>query len=104
MSPHDPLLPAILAMPMGLGGWAAAKATLAAFGSVLAALLVWTAHRRFAVPLGVAGDLAFGVTAPLSAYATQVYPELPAALAVTAAMRSSPVVEASPHWSASAWR
>jgi hypothetical protein len=88
VSPHDPLLPAILAMPMGLGGWAAAKATLAAFGGVLAALLVWTAHRRFAVPLGVAAGtvLAFGVTAPLSAYATQVYPELPAALAVTAAI------------------
>jgi hypothetical protein len=88
VSPHDPLLPAILAVPMGLGGWAAAKATLAALGGVLAAVLVWTAHGRFAVPLGVAAAtvLAFGVTAPLSAYATQVYPELPAALAVTAAI------------------
>ena len=73
---------------------------------MLAALLVWTAHRRFAVPLGVAAGtvLAFGVAAPLSAYATQVYPELPAALAVTAAIAPSPVVEAAPHWSASAWR
>jgi hypothetical protein len=88
ISPHDPLLPAILAVPMGLGGWAAAKAMLAVLGGGLAALLVWTAHRRFAVPLGVAAGtvLAFGVTAPLSAYATQVYPELPAALAVTAAI------------------
>jgi hypothetical protein len=88
VSPHDPLLPAILAVPMGLGGWAAAKATLAVLGGVLAALLVWTAHRRFAVPLGVAAGtvLAFGVTAPLAAYATQVYPELPAALAVAAAI------------------
>jgi hypothetical protein len=88
VSPHDPLLPAILALPMGLGGWAAAKATLAVLGGALAALLVWIAHRRFAVPLGVAAGtvLAFGLTAPLSAYATQVYPELPAALAVTAAI------------------
>jgi hypothetical protein len=88
VSPHDPLLPAILAVPMGLGGWVAAKATLAVLGGVLAALLVWTAHRRFAVPLGVAAGtvLAFGVTAPLTAYATQVYPELPAALAVTVAI------------------
>jgi hypothetical protein len=91
VSPHDPLLPALLAVPMGLGGWAAAKATLAALGGVLAGLLLWTAHRRFAVPLPVAAVtvLAFGTTAPLSAYATQVYPELPAALAVAVAVAAS---------------
>jgi hypothetical protein len=88
VSPHDPLLPAVLAVPMGLGGWAAAKAALAVLAGALAALLVWTAHHRFAVPLGTAAlsVLVFGVTAPLSAYATQVYPELPAALAVAAAI------------------
>jgi hypothetical protein len=88
VSPHDPLLPVALAVPMGLGGWAAAKAALAALGGVLAGLLVWTAHRRFAVPVAVAAGtvLAFGLAAPLAAYATQVYPELPAALAVTAAI------------------
>ena len=88
VSPHDPLLPVILAVPMRLGGWAAAKGTLAVLAGALAALLVWTAHRRFAVPLGTAAltVLAFGVAAPLSAYGTQVYPELPAALAVTAAI------------------
>ena len=84
ISPHDPLLPVVLAVPVGAGGWAGAKATLAVLAGVMAALLVWTAHRRFAVPVGVAAGtvLAFGVTAPLTAYATQVYPELPAALAV----------------------
>jgi hypothetical protein len=88
VSPHDPLLPALLAVPMGLGGWVAAKATLAALAGLLAAVLVWTAHRRFAVPLAVAAGtvLAFGVTAPLTAYATQVYPELPAGLAVAVAI------------------
>jgi hypothetical protein len=88
VSPHDPLLPVMLAIPMGLGGWAAAKAVLAVLAGVLAGLLVWTAHRRFAVPLRPAAltVLAFGVTAPLTAYATQVYPELPAALAVTVAI------------------
>ena len=88
VSPHDPLLPAVLAVPMGLGGWAAAKATLAVLGGVLAGLLTWTAHRRLDVPLGVAAGtaLAFGAAAPLAAYATQVYPELPAALAVTVAV------------------
>jgi hypothetical protein len=91
VSPHDPLLPAILAVPMGLGGWAAAKATLAVLAGVLAALLVWTADRRFAVPLGVAAltVLAFGLAAPLTAYGTQVYPELPAALAVTVAIATA---------------
>ena len=88
LSPHDPLLPAVLAAPMGLGGWVAAKAMLAGLGGALAALLCWTAHRRLAVPLRLAAGvaLAFGVTAPLTSYATQVYPELPAALAVTVAV------------------
>jgi hypothetical protein len=88
LSPHDPLLPAVLAVPMGLGGWAAAKATLAALAGVLAGLLTWAAHRRFAVPLGVAATvvLAFSATAPLAGYGTQVYPELPAALATTVAI------------------
>ncbi len=88
LSPHDPLLPAVLALPMGLGGWAGAKATLAGLAGLLAALLTWAAHRRLAVPLGVAVPvvLAFSCTAPLAAYATQVYPELPAALATTVAV------------------
>lgn len=88
VSPHDPLLPVVLAVPMGIGGWAAAKATLAALGGLLAGLLVWTAHRRFGVPSGMAAVtvVAFALAAPLSAYGTQVYPELPAALAVTVAL------------------
>jgi hypothetical protein len=88
VSPHDPLLPAVLAVPMGLGGWAAAKFTLAALAGVLAALMVWVAVRRFAVPLGgaVLTVLAFSLAAPLAFYGTHVYPELPAALAVTVAV------------------
>ena len=54
VSPHDPLLPVVLAMPMTLGGWVAAKLTLAALAGGLAALMLWVAVRRFAVPLGVA--------------------------------------------------
>jgi hypothetical protein len=86
VSPHDPLLPAVLALPMGIGGWAAAKAALSLIGGVLAGLLTWIAHRRLAVPLVPAAltVLAFGLTAPFTTYASQVYPELPAALAVTA--------------------
>lgn len=88
ISPHDPLLPVLLAVPVGLGGWVAAKLTLAALGGVLAALLVWVAVRRFDVPLRVAapGVALACCTAPLAVYGQQVYPELPAALAVTVAV------------------
>jgi hypothetical protein len=88
LSPHDPLLPVILAVPMRVGGWAAAKATLAVLAGVLASLLTWTAVRRFAVPLAVAAPVVagFGIVPPLVSYGTQIYPELPAALAVTVAI------------------
>ncbi|MFZ6004252.1 MAG: hypothetical protein ACOYXM_10000 [Actinomycetota bacterium] len=88
VSPHDPLLPLLLSVPMGLGGWVAAKVTLAALAGLLAGLLVWIAVRRFdvgAMPAGLA-VLAFSLAAPLSSYATQVYPELPAALAIAVAV------------------
>ncbi|HYF44837.1 MAG TPA: hypothetical protein VD926_01415 [Acidimicrobiales bacterium] len=83
-SPHDPLLPVILAVPMVLGGWVAAKATLAVLAGALAALLLWLAVERFGVARGPATVvvLAFSLSAPLTSYGTQVYPELPAALAV----------------------
>jgi hypothetical protein len=88
MSPHDPLLPVLLAVPVGLAGWAGAKAALAVTSGLLAALLLWTAHRRFGVPVPAAAAVvgAAAVSPPLSAYAAQVYPELPAALAVTVAV------------------
>ena len=82
VSPHDPLLPALLAVPMRLGGWVAAKVALAAFAGATAAATLWLAARRLGVPIG-SGSLivgAFFVSPPLTAYATQVYPEMPAAL------------------------
>jgi hypothetical protein len=87
-SPHDPLLPVLLAVPMALGGWVWAKVALAALAGALAAAMVWVAVRRFSVPLGVAAPvvLAFSLTPPLTSYGTQVYPELPAALALTLAV------------------
>ncbi|MEM8904824.1 MAG: hypothetical protein AAGF02_14075, partial [Actinomycetota bacterium] len=88
LSPHDPLLPAVLAVPMRLGGWGAAKAALAAIGAVTAAVTLWVAVRRFGVPLSVGGPVvgtAF-IAPPLTSYATQVYPELPAGLCVVAAV------------------
>lgn len=88
LSPHDPLLPLILAVPFGLGGRVGAKLAMALMAGVLAALLVWIAVVRFRVPRWVAAMVmtAFGVVPPLVAYGTQIYPELPAALAVTVAI------------------
>jgi hypothetical protein len=88
VSPHDPLLPALLAVPMVLGGWVAAKLALAAMAGALAAAMLWVAVRRFGVPLWVAvlAVATFSLAAPLAVYGTQVYPELPAALAVTVAI------------------
>ncbi len=88
LSPHDPLLPVLLAAPMGLGGWVAAKLTLAVLAGILAALLLWVAVRRFAVParLAVPGVALATCTAPLAVYGQQVYPELPGALAALVAV------------------
>lgn len=85
ISPHDPLLPLLLAIPMGLGGFVAAKWTLVVMAAALAALTTYAAVTRFAVPARLAGVVAgvAGSTPPLSVYAHQVYPELPAAVAVT---------------------
>jgi len=87
LSPHDPLLPLLLAVPMGALGWVGAKLTLALVAGLLAATTLWLAVRRFAVPLPVAtiGIGLAGASAPLAVYGQQVYPELPAALAVVLA-------------------
>jgi len=95
VEPHDPLLPALLAAPMALGGWVLAKLTLAALAACLAAVTLWTAVRRLGVPV-VPAALSVGVlaaSAPLAAYGSQVYPELPAALcaAVAAAALTGPL-------------
>jgi hypothetical protein len=88
VSPHDPLLPALLALPMLAGGWIAAKLFLAVLAGGLAALMVWTAVARFGVArrAAVISVLAFSAAAPLAMYGTQVYPELPGALAVAVAV------------------
>lgn len=86
LSPHDPLLPVLLAAPMALGGWVAARALLVVVAAVTAALAVWTAVRRFDVDPVVAAVAvgAVSIGAPMAAYSTQVFPEMPAALALVA--------------------
>ncbi len=62
--------------------------TLCLVAAALAALTLWTAVRRFAVPvlpaLAVVGLLA--ATVPLAAYGSQVYPEIVGALCATGAV------------------
>ena len=97
LSPHDPLLPALLAPGVAVAqlladDWAyaelaGARVVLALVAGALAALLVWTAVARLGVQVRTA-IVAVGVlalAAPLSAYGNQVYPEIVAALAVAAA-------------------
>jgi hypothetical protein len=88
ISPHDPLLPVLLAAPMGLFGWVGAKVALGALAAVCAALLAWTAARRFGVSTHVAatGSAVAFASPPLGVYAQQIYPEVPAALATLAAV------------------
>jgi len=87
LSPHDPLLPLLLAGPVAAGGWVGAKLAMAAMAGLLAALLVWTAVRRLGVPLVTAtlATVLLACSPPLAVYGSQLYPELPAALAVLAA-------------------
>jgi hypothetical protein len=88
VSPHDPLLPILLAVPMGTFGWVGAKATLALLAGLLAALTLWVAVRRFGIEPKLAAvgvGLAFA-SAPLAVYGQQIYPELPAALVAMVAV------------------
>ena len=88
VSPHDPLLPLLIAVPFGLGGLVAAKATVAVLAGLTAAGTVWVAVRRFRIRVRTAAigvGLAF-TSPPLAVYGQQVYPEIPAALAVVAAV------------------
>ena len=88
ISPHNPLLPLYLALPMRLGGWVGAKVALAALAGALAGLLVWVGTARFGIPFGTVAPVVavFSLSPPLAFYATQVYPEVAAALAVTTAI------------------
>ena len=88
VSPHDPLLPVLLAGPVAAGGWVGGKLALSVLAGGLAALTAWTAVRRYRISPGVALPVCavFFCSAPLAAYGTQVYPELPAAFATLVAV------------------
>ncbi|MEM9132672.1 MAG: hypothetical protein AAGE88_10040 [Actinomycetota bacterium] len=84
VSPHDPLLPLLLALPMAAGGWVAAKLFLSVCAAAVAALTLRLAVTRLGAPLVPATLVVIGFAAspPLSVYGVQVYPAMPAALFV----------------------
>ncbi|MEM9562725.1 MAG: hypothetical protein AAGA93_08925 [Actinomycetota bacterium] len=86
VSPHDPLLPLLLAVPMLLGGWVGAKLALAVCAAAVAVLTLRLAVDRLGAPLGPATAVVagFAMAPPLSVYGVQVYPAMPAALCVLA--------------------
>ncbi|MGB3257737.1 MAG: hypothetical protein WBA72_07070 [Ornithinimicrobium sp.] len=88
ISPHDPLLPLLLAPAVGIGGWVGAKVMLSVMAGVLAATVAWVLGSRWTVSPLLAGGVAAvaGSSAPLAVYGNQVYPELPAALVVVVAV------------------
>jgi hypothetical protein len=88
ISPHDIGLPLLLAPAAALGGWVGAKVAMALLAGSLAAATLWVARRRFGIPAAVAvpGVALAAASAPLAVYGQQLYPELPAALAVVAAV------------------
>jgi hypothetical protein len=88
VSPHDPLLPLLLALPTAAAGWLGAKLALAVFAGALGVATAWVAVRRFRVPAPVASLAAvmFGASMPLASYGNQIYPELPAAFVVVVAI------------------
>ncbi len=88
ISPHDPLLPVVLAPAVGLGGYIGAKSVMALMAGLLGAATAWVVGTRWAVSPVLAGSVAAvaGVSAPLAIYGNQVYPEVPAALAVVIAV------------------
>jgi hypothetical protein len=88
VSPHDPLLPALLVPGAAAGGWLGARLTLSLMAGLLAGLTLWTAVRRFGAPVWRSALIVgiFGASAPLAVYGSQIYPEVPAAIALVGAI------------------
>jgi hypothetical protein len=97
LSPHDPLLPVLLTPGVAVaqlvaGDWehaelAGARSIMAMVAGALAAVSVWVGVARVRVGgrTAVVAVGACSLAAPLATYGNQIYPELPAALAVAVA-------------------
>jgi hypothetical protein len=88
ISPHDPLLPVMLAPAVGIAGWPGARVLLSAVAAATAMTTMWVAVRRLHITTTTAAIVvtALFATAPLVGYGAQIYPEMPAALAVIVAV------------------
>lgn len=84
LSPHDPLLPLILAGPMKIGGWVAARITMALIAAATGLVTLALAERRLGIDANRAALVvaALFATPPLVAFGNQVYPAMPSALCV----------------------
>ncbi len=87
LSPHDPLLPLLLAPGVGLFGWFGARLTMALVVGILGAVMVWTATTRLGISnrTAVVVTIAGCISPPITSYGSQIYPESVAALAVAVA-------------------
>lgn len=103
LSPHDPLLPVLLAPGVGLFGWGGARVTMALVVGALASLLAWTASTRLGVRSRTAAVVAtaFCLSPPITSYGSQIYPEAVAALATTVA--ASALLGRPGRWRTVAW-
>jgi hypothetical protein len=85
LSPHSVGLPMLILPAYAWGGLDGAKAVLGVLGGATVAMSALLAYRSTGRMLASVGGAAIvGSTAPMFVYATQVYPEVPAALMVTA--------------------
>jgi len=75
----------LIAPAYALGGATAAELEIAAFAALAFVLAVALARRLVPEPWATAAPLACAVSPPALAYATAIYPDVPAALALTAA-------------------
>ena len=82
LSPHDPLLPVILAIPYAVGGWAGAKVMLSAIMGITATLTLFAAVHRLGAAIRPATWIvgAFFLAPPLTSYGTHIFPAGPASL------------------------
>lgn len=81
ISPHDPGLALLLALPVAVGGWIGARLAMLAIAAWTAVGTVLLAARHLGVrPQAAAGVVALCFsTLPLLVYSTQIYPEMCAA-------------------------